>query len=105
MIRECDLPRCHRLQRVVVRDLVGDRLDACFDHWREALEVSDGLIRGVALIDAPPCTRAGCDRSAELAVPDFNGGRTTVCPEHYRDLSWIAVSPALAAGEAGVCRG
>ena len=96
MIRDCDLPRCDRLQRVVLRDPVGDRLNVCFDHWREALEVSDGLIRGVALLDAPPCTRPGCDHDAQWSVPDFAGGRTAVCQEHHDDLGWTATRPLVA---------
>jgi hypothetical protein len=93
MIRTCDLPRCDRLQRVVLRDPTGDRLHVCFDHWREALEVSVGLIRGTALIDSPVCSRPGCDRDAAWSVPDFDGGRTAVCREHHDDLGWTATRP------------
>jgi hypothetical protein len=93
MIRDCDLPGCDRLQRVVVRDPAGGRFNVCFDHWREALEVSDGLIRGTALIDAPVCSRPGCDRDADWSVPNFDGGRTAVCQEHHDDLGWTATQP------------
>jgi hypothetical protein len=105
VIRDCDLPYCDRLQRVVVRDPVGDRLNVCFDHWREALDVSDGLIRGIALIDAPPCTCPGCHDEAQWSVPDFGGGRTAVCQEHHDDLAWTATPRSVAHGDRGSSRG
>jgi hypothetical protein len=105
VIRDCDLSRCDRLQRVVVRDSVGDRLNVCFDHWREALEISGGLIRGVALLDAPPCARAGCHHDAQWSVPDFAGGRTAVCQEHHDDLGWTATRQPLVDGHLGASHG
>jgi hypothetical protein len=86
----CQVPRCDSLQRVLLEDPLGDTLRVCHDHWKEALDRSDGEILGGSLIDCPTCTRPGCSNEAKANVPDFHGGDFPICAAHLGDLSWAS---------------
>jgi hypothetical protein len=91
---ECALRDCHGPAEVVIRDTEGRELDVCRDHWHEALDRSDGLIRGVRLIRQPTCFLSGCDHAAANAIEDAEGLPRPVCGSHWRDLSWVGHPPA-----------
>lgn len=91
MTAQCAVPDCYAVAEIVVRDLDGDELDVCREHWSEAMHRSGGLIRGVRLIERPGCFITGCDSGAAAVIDDTEGLPRPVCELHWDDLSWVGV--------------
>lgn len=89
----CGVPDCPAIAEIVVRDPGGGELDACRRHWHEALQRSNGLIRGVRLIRRPACFLSGCANAAVEIIDDSDGLPLPVCEAHRDDLSWVNHPP------------
>ena len=105
MTRECDLPDCNGIQRVVIRDPGGESLRVCVDHCQDALAASGGLIREMGLIECPTCCRPGCQLDATTRVSDTEGKELPVCRQHADDLSWIIMPGPLLSDDPGWSHG
>lgn len=105
MIRDCEIPDCKEIQRVVIRDTQGGSLKVCLHHWQQSLTASEGRHRGVPLVESPPCCRPGCRHDAVTRVIDPDGARVPVCEQHLDDLSWISLPGPLLPDEPGWSHG
>jgi hypothetical protein len=83
---------CPFIAEVVLSDDGGEELDVCRGHWHDALDRSNGVIRGVRLIRAPGCFLGGCGNPAVLVIEDDQGLPRPVCSTHWDDLRWFVAA-------------
>ena len=85
----CRVSECPLIARVVIQDSDGEELEVCVPHWKDALQVSLGEIRGVRLLKPPRCFHVECAADAVTVVGRYDEPPKPVCQRHLDDLSWV----------------
>ena len=85
----CSVGGCSLIARVTVQDAHGEQLEVCVPHWKDAVEVSLGDIRGVRLLKPPRCAHAQCTAETVTVVGRYDEPPKPVCQRHLDDLSWV----------------
>ena len=85
----CRVGDCSLIARVMIQDTDGEQLEVCVPHWKDAVQISLGDIRGVRLLKPPRCFHAQCTAEAVTVVGRYDEPLKPVCQHHLDNLSWV----------------